>query len=93
MPLAAGWEFGEKGAQGGMGVSNFVGGDGGLGCGRDGSRASFWIRVTNAKETCEAVKTAEGTPGEIFETPEGIMSECYNDQVVKFGLVEPAPGL
>lgn len=65
---------------------------GGLGGGRSGSRVSFWFRVSNIQQACEAVTKAGGTAGETFKAPEGVMSECFNDQGVKIGLVEPAPG-
>jgi predicted enzyme related to lactoylglutathione lyase len=88
----AAWEFGEKGAQGGMGISNLKGPDGGLGCGHEGHRPSFWFRVDNIKTRVAIVQEAGGTAGDIFQAPEGTMSECLDDQGVKIGLVEPAPG-
>lgn len=88
----AGWEFGEKGKEGGLGVKNIKGPRGGLGCGRDGHRPSFWFRVTDIETAIERVKTAGGKANEVFDAPEGRMCECYDDQNVKIGLVKPAPG-
>ena len=87
-----GWEFGAKGSQGGMGVNNFKGPDGGLGCGRDGHFPSLWFRVDDVKKSVELVEEAGGTPGDIFDAPEGTMSECQDDQGVTFGIVQPAAG-
>eukprot|EP00545_Synedropsis_sp_CCMP1620_P005928 CAMPEP_0119011860 /NCGR_PEP_ID=MMETSP1176-20130426/5934_1 /TAXON_ID=265551 /ORGANISM="Synedropsis recta cf, Strain CCMP1620" /LENGTH=241 /DNA_ID=CAMNT_0006964735 /DNA_START=49 /DNA_END=774 /DNA_ORIENTATION=- len=89
----AGWEFGEKGEKGGVGIVNLKGPDGGLGCSREGSRPSFWFRVDNVKKAVTLVEEAGGKAGEIFQAPEGgTMSECCDNQGVKVGLVEPAPG-
>ncbi|KAL3941728.1 MAG: hypothetical protein SGBAC_003972 [Bacillariaceae sp.] len=87
-----GFTFGEKGKQGGLGIENLKGPDGGFGCGREGHYPSFWFRVDNIKEAVEAVKGAGGNPGDIFDAPEGTMSEVVDDQGVKFGMVQPAPG-
>lgn len=87
-----GWTFGKKGKEGGLGVENLKGADGGLGCGRDGQHPSFWFRVDDAKEAVARVKEAGGIAGDIFDAPEGTMSEVVDDQGVKFGIVKPAPG-
>lgn len=87
-----GWAFGEKGEEGGLGVENFKGPDGGLGFGREGHYPSFWFRVDNIKGSVEAVKEAGGTAGDIFDAPEGTMCEVVDDQGVKFGIVQPARG-
>lgn len=87
-----GWEFGEKGGGGGMAMTNLQGPDGGLGCGREGHHPSIWFRIDDIKKTVVLVKEAGGTAGEIFDAPEGTMSECVDDQGVTFGLAQPAPG-
>lgn len=88
----AGWKFdADKGAQGGLGITNTKGPDGGLGCGREESYASIWFRVDDCKQTCQDIVQAGGKSGEVFDAPEGTMSECLDDQGVKFGIVEPAP--
>ena len=86
-----GWTFGEKGKQGGMGIENMKGPDGGLGCGREGHHPSLWFRVDNIREAVAAVKEAGGSAGDIFDAPEGTMSEVVDDQGVKFGIVQVAP--
>lgn len=86
------WKFGATGKGGGAGIDNLIGVPGGLGCGRSGDRVSFWFRVRNIQEACASVTKAGGKAGEIFNAPEGIMSECFDDQGIKIGLVEPAPG-
>ena len=68
----------------------------GFGVGGSASSRGFWIgparfRVDSAEETLRLVKEAGGK-GEIFEAPEGIMSQCEDDQGVEFGIVQPAPG-
>ena len=88
-----GFEFGEKGSQGGLGFSNLKGPDGGLGCGRPGSRPSFWFRVEGkVEDTVQRIEHAGGSCGPVFDAPEGRMSDCSDDQGVKFGIVEPAQG-
>ncbi|CAE7946779.1 SARED1 [Symbiodinium sp. KB8] len=84
-----GWTFDEKKAKGGMGVQNTVGPSGGLSVGNAKSQyPSLWFRVDSAEETLRLVKEAGGK-GEIFEAPEGIMSQCEDDQGVEFGIVQP----
>ena len=88
----AGWKFGSVGSQGGQGVENLKGVAPGLGCGREGSRIDLWFRVSKIQDSCKTVVEANGTAGPIFEAPEGTMSQCVDDQGVKFGLVEAAEG-
>ena len=73
-------------------MANILGPDGGLGCGRKGAHPSLWFRVNNVKDTVEAIQAAGGSAAEIFHAPEGQMSEALDDQGVKFGIVQPAPG-
>lgn len=87
-----GWEFGSRGEQGGLAVTNFKGPDGGLGCGRPGHCPSFWFRVDDIHKASDLVKKFGGKADEIFEAPEGIMCECADDQGVKIGLAQPAAG-
>ncbi|CAJ1437311.1 unnamed protein product [Effrenium voratum] len=90
-PGVLGWTFGPKGKQGGMGIENTRGPQGGLSVGNTKQFPSLWLRVDSAADTLRRVLEAGGK-GEIFEAPEGTMSECEDDQGVKFGIVQPAPG-
>lgn len=89
-----GWEFGSKGKQGGLGITNLRGPDGGLGCDRPGHYPSFWFRVENMsiEDATKLVKDSGGIAGDVFDTAEGRMSQCKDDQGVEFGLVQAAPG-
>jgi len=87
-----GWTFNEKGKEGGLGIANLKGPDGGLGCGRVGHTPSFWFRVDDVQRATQAVTKAGGTAGDVFQAPEGIMSECVDNQGVTFGIVKPAQG-
>jgi predicted enzyme related to lactoylglutathione lyase len=87
-----GWKFGAKGEQGGISVDNLKGPVFGLGSGREGHYPALWFRVDDVKKAVEDVKAAGGTAGEIFDAPEGTMSEVVDDQGVKFGIVQPASG-
>ncbi|CAB9517195.1 glyoxalase bleomycin resistance protein dioxygenase [Seminavis robusta] len=87
-----GWEFGVKGKEGGLGIQNLKGPDGGLGIGREGDIPSFWFRVDDVVKTVDLVKESGGTAGEVFDAPEGTMCEVTDDQGVKIGLAQPAPG-
>jgi len=86
-----GWTFGEEGTQGGNHAENMVT-DGGLGAGRDGDRVDFWFRVDSVADAIAAVRSAGGTASDPIDTPQGLMSNCTDDQGVSFGLAEPAAG-
>lgn len=87
-----GWTFGEKGEQGGLHVENMAT-PGGLGAGRAGNRAQFWLRVANLEESLQKIQEAGGTTQAPEQTPEGIMVSCQDDQGVVFNIAQPASGL
>mmetsp|Transcript_21056 Transcript_21056/g.39572 ORF Transcript_21056/g.39572 Transcript_21056/m.39572 type:complete len:234 (+) Transcript_21056:93-794(+) len=92
-PGVMGWKFGEKKAQGGMAIENTRGPIGGLSVGNTRTNyPSLWLRVESAEATVRLIKESGGKAGDIFSIPEGTMSECEDDQGVKFGIVQPPPG-
>ena len=86
-----GWDLGEPGSAGGMNAGNLVT-DGGIGVGRDGDRPDLWFRVDDIRAAVDLVAELGGTASDIFDTPQGLVARCADDQGVEFGIAEPAEG-
>ncbi len=86
-----GWEFSEPGSAGGMNAHNLIT-EGGIGAGREGHHAELWFRVDDIDAAVELVRELGGDATDPFDTPQGRMSSCHDDQGVAFGLAEPAAG-
>jgi predicted enzyme related to lactoylglutathione lyase len=86
-----GWDLGEPGSAGGMHARNMTT-DGGIGGGRDGDRVDLWFRVDDIEAAVGTVVELGGQTSEVFDTPEGLIAQCVDDQGVEFGLAQPAAG-
>ncbi len=86
-----GWDLGAPGSAGGMNARNLVT-DGGIGAGRDGDRVELWFRVDDIAAATTTVVELGGEASEVFDTPEGLVAQCVDDQGVEFGLAQPAAG-
>lgn len=86
-----GWDFGEPGSAGGMNAHNVIV-EGGIGAGRDGDRVEMWFRVDDISAAVATVRELGGSADDPFDTPQGLIAQCTDDQGVDFGLAQPAPG-
>lgn len=84
-----GWEFGETGSQGGTHAENMIT-DGGIGAGRDGDRAEFWFWVDDVDTAISEIQAAGGSTEGPYDTPQGLVANCVDDQGVSFGIIQPA---
>lgn len=83
-----GWTFGSQGSAGGTHAENMVT-DGGIGAGRDGDRPEMWFRVDDIEAAITAIRDHGGTASEFVDTPQGLVSDCTDDQGVVFGIAQP----
>jgi len=86
-----GWDLGEPGSEGGMNARN-VTIEGGIGAGREGDHVELWFRVDDINAAVNTVTELGGEASEVFDTPEGLIAQCADDQGVEFGLAQPAAG-